>query len=421
MTTPAQSSEAPTNRGGLRGLPRNVWALTLTSLFTDISSDMIVNLIPLFLANVLGAKTGVIGLIEGIAESTASLLKVFSGWLSDRIGKRKGLTVAGYSISTIAKPFLYFAGSWWWVLIVRFADRVGKGVRTAPRDALVAGSVDEENRGLAFGLHRAGDTAGAMIGMLIALGVVWATQAGSLTLGRVTFQRLVLLSIIPAVLAVLVLAFGAREVPVKEGETSEPLRLSLRGFDRRFRYFTMVIFLFTLGNSADAFLILRAQERGLNVVGTLGMLATFNLIYAAISGPAGALSDRIGRRKLIIGGWLAYGLLYLGFAFSSTAWQIWLLYGLYGIYYGVVEGVAKAYVADIVSPQQRGTAYGIYNAVIGIAALPASLIAGLLWQGAGGWQGFGPQAPFLFGAALALVAVVLFVVEPFLAGKMARR
>ncbi|MBN1427038.1 MAG: MFS transporter [Anaerolineae bacterium] len=410
MTSHSQSPETPIVPGGLRSLPRNVWVVTITSFLTDISTDMIANLIPLFLANVLGAKTGIIGLIEGIAESTASLLKVLSGQLSDRIGKRKGLTIAGYSISTLAKPFLYFAGSWWWVLIVRFADRVGKGVRTAPRDALVANSIDEKRRGLAFGLHRAGDTAGAMIGLLIALGVVWATQSGSLTLERATFQRLVLISIVPAVLAVLVLALGAREIQSPEAKVAEPPSLSLHGFDRRFRCFVPVLFLFTLGNSADAFLILRAQERGLSVVGMLGMLATFNLVYALISGPAGALSDKIGRRKLIIGGWLAYGVLYLGFALAMTAWQIWLLYALYGIYYGMVEGVAKAYVADIVPHQQRGTAYGIYHAVIGIAALPASLIAGLLWQGLGSWQGFGPQAPFLFGAMLALVAVILFVV-----------
>lgn len=409
MTILSQPSKEPTGRGGLRSLPRNVWVMTLTSFLTDISSDMIINLIPLFLANVLGAKTGVIGLIEGIAESTASLLKVFSGWLSDRLGKRKALTVAGYSISTLAKPFLYFASSWWGILFVRFADRIGKGVRTAPRDALIANSIDDRHRGLTFGLHRAGDTAGAMFGLLIALVVVWATQAGSLTLERVTFQRLVLISIIPAVLAVLVLAFGAHEVPSAQGETSGPPHLSLRGFDQRFRRFVPVIFLFALGNSADAFLVLRAQERGLNVIGVLGMLATFNLVYAAISGPAGALSDKIGRRKLIVGGWLAYGLLYLGFAFSITAWQVWLLYALYGIYYGTVEGVAKAYIADIVPSQQRGTAYGIYNAVVGIAALPASLIAGILWQGVGTWSGFGPQAPFLFGAALALVAVMLFL------------
>jgi MFS family permease len=368
---------------------------------------MIINLLPLFLANVLGVRTGVIGLIEGIAESTASLLKVVSGWLSDRLGKRKRLTVLGYAISTLAKPGLYVAGSWAGVLAVRFADRVGKGIRTAPRDALVADSMDERHRGLAFGLHRAGDTAGAMIGLLIALLVVWLTQAGGVALAPATFRTIVLISVIPAVLSVLVLIVGVHDVPIKS-QSAAP-RLSLQGFDVRFRRLLVVVTLFTLGNSADAFLILRAQERGLSVIGVLAMLATFNLAYAAVSGPAGALSDRVGRRRLIVGGWLMYGLLYLGFALAGPAWQVWVLYTLYGVYYGAVEGTAKALVADIVAPAQRGAAYGLYNAVIGLAVLPASLIAGLLWQGLGAWDGFGPRAPFLFGSALALIAVLLFV------------
>lgn len=405
---PPQAEKTSGNgRLRLRTLPRNVWSVTATSFLTDISSEMILNLLPLFLANVLGVRTGLIGFIEGIAETAASLLKVFSGWLSDVIGKRKRLAVAGYGISTVAKPFLYVATSWWAVLAVRFADRVGKGVRTAPRDALVADSIDERHRGLAFGLHRAGDTAGALVGLLIALGVVWATQAGSLALSRATFQRLVLFSIVPAVLAVGILATTARDVAgAKKGEAP---RLSLRPFNRQFRRFVPVVVLFTLGNSADAFLILRAQERGLSVLGILGMLATFNLVYALVSGPAGALSDRIGRRQLIVAGWTLYGLLYLGFALVTTAWQMWLLYALYGVYYGAVEGTAKAFVADIVAPQQRGTAFGVYHTAVGVAALPASVIAGVLWQGVATWRGFGPRAPFLWGAALALLAIFLFV------------
>lgn len=393
-------------QGGLIRLPRNVWAVTATSFLTDISSEMIVSLLPLFLAGVLGVRTATIGLIEGVAETTASLLKVFSGWLSDRLGQRKRLAVLGYSISTLAKPFLYLATSWWGVLAVRFADRVGKGVRTAPRDALVADSISEEKRGLAFGLHRAGDTAGALVGFMIAIAVVWATQSGGVDLSRETFQRLVLISIIPAVLAVLVLIFSARDTQV-EARRDLP-RLSLAGFDATFKRFVLVVVLFTLGNSADAFLVLRASERGLSVLGVLGMMATFNLVYAVISGPAGALSDRIGRRRLIITGWVVYGFLYLGFALAEAGWHIWVLYGLYGLYYGTVEGTAKALVADIVRPDQRGTAYGIYNAAVGVSALPASLIAGILWQGLGAWQGFGPRAPFMFGAVLAVLAVLLF-------------
>src|SRR5512136_111191 len=404
MRVAATQPEKP--KTGLRALPGNVWVVTATSFLTDISSEMIIHLLPLFLANVLGVQTSIIGLIEGVAETTSSFLKVFSGWLSDRLGGRKWLTVAGYSLSTLAKPFLYFAVTWEWVLGVRFADRAGKGIRTAPRDALVADSIDEKQRGLAFGLHRAGDTAGAMLGVLIALAVVWAVQGGNLDLSRSTFQIAVLLSIVPAILAVVVLAFGAHDVPIT-GERSRLPSLSLRGFDTRFLGFMAILVLFTLGNSSDAFLILRAQERGLNVLGVMGMLITFNLIYALVSGPAGALSDRIGRRRLIVGGWLTYGLIYLGFALAGAAWQVWVLYALYGIYYGLAEGAAKALVADLVRPEQRGTAYGVYNAAIGLAAFPASLIAGLLWQGIGGWKGFGAGAPFFFGAALALVAGAL--------------
>jgi MFS family permease len=288
-------------------------------------------------------------------------------------------------------------------------DRVGKGVRTAPRDALVADSIDERQRGLAFGLHRAGDTAGAVVGLLIALAVVWRLQGEGLALSRATFQTAVLLSIVPAALAVLVLALGARDVPATR-DTSHPPRLSLSGFDVRFKSFLLIVVLFTLGNSSDAFLILRAQEQGLSVLGVMGMLVTFNLVYSLVSGPAGALSDHIGRRRLIVGGWLAYGLIYLGFAMVQAAWQVWALFALYGVYYGMVEGTAKALVADLVRPDQRGTAYGVYNAAVGLAAFPASLIAGILWQGAGGWKGLGPGAPFLFGAGLALAAVALLVV-----------
>jgi MFS family permease len=382
--------------------------VTATSFLTDVSSEMIVHLLPLFLANVLGVRLSIVGLIEGVAETTASLLKVFSGWLSDRLGDRKWLTVAGYSLSTLAKPFLYFANTWGAVLAVRFADRVGKGIRTAPRDALVADSIDEKRRGLAFGLHRAGDTAGAMIGLLIALGVVYALQGADLTLQRPTFQTIVLISIAPAVLAVLVLIVGARNVPVTS-QRGRP-RLSLAGFDPRFKRFLLVMVLFTLGNSSDAFLVLRAQDLGLSVAGVMGVLVLFNLVYALISTPAGALSDRIGRRKVIVGGWLAYVAIYLGFGLAGAAWQIWALFALYGIYYGLAEGAGKALVADVVEPAQRGTAYGVYNAAIGLAAFPASLIAGLLWQGLGGWAGFGPSAPFLFGAGMALLAVVLLMV-----------
>jgi MFS family permease len=390
----------------LKKLPLNVWIVTATSFLTDISSEMIVYLVPLFLRNVLGASTVIIGLIDGVAETTASLLKIYSGALSDKLGQRKWLTVLGYGISTVAKPFLYIANAWGWVLGVRFADRVGKGIRTAPRDALVADSIEPSQRGLAFGFHRAGDTLGAFVGLGLAALIVWLTQSQAEFLTRSTFQIVILASIIPAVLAVVVLALGAREVG-KTKPASVPA-LSLKGFDSRFKVFLVIVVLFTLGNSSDAFIVLRGQERGLNVLQVMLMVMSFNFVYALLAGPLGALSDKIGRRRLILFGWLAYGLVYLGFALSKTGWQVWLLFTLYGIYYAATEGVAKALIADIVPESQRGTAYGLFAAAVGLTALPASLIAGLLWQGIGAWTGFGASAPFAFGAVMSLLAGVLF-------------
>jgi len=372
---------------------------------------MIVYLIPLFLANVLGVRTAVIGLIDGVAETTASLLKIYSGALSDKLGKRKWLTVAGYALSTIAKPFLYIANAWGWVLGVRFADRVGKGIRTAPRDALVADSIEPTQRGLAFGFHRAGDTLGAFLGLGLAAVIVWLTQSQAELLTRSTFQLAILVSIIPAVLAVIVLALGARDIRRPERSETKSSAVEGRGWksmDARFKTFLVIVVLFTLGNSSDAFIVLRGQERGLNVLQVMLMVMTFNLVYALLAGPLGALSDKIGRRRLILFGWLAYGLVYLGFALSNTGWQVWALFAFYGIYYAATEGVAKALIADLVPESQRGTAYGLYAAAVGLTALPASLIAGVLWQGLGPWNGFGASAPFAFGAAMALLAGVLF-------------
>ena len=395
------------NRSTLQRLPRNVWVVTITSFLTDVSSEMLVNLIPFFLANVLGVRTAVIGLIDGIAETTASLVKILSGALSDKLGKRKWLTVAGYGLSTFAKPFLYFASAWGWVLGVRFADRVGKGIRTAPRDALIADSIDKDQRGLAFGLHRAGDTAGAFLGMGIAAGIIWLTQSQTALLAPSTFKLIVLVSIVPAVLAVAVLAVGTVEV-TGAGKGVEKTRLTLKSMDARFKSFLAVVVLFTLGNSSDSFILLRGQERGLSILQVMGMALTFNAMYTVFAGPLGAWSDKIGRRRLMLGGWLMYGLIYLGLAFSQTGWQVWMLFGLYGLYYAATEGTAKALVADLVPEAMRGTAYGLFNAAIGITALPASLIAGLLWQGAGTWTGFGASAPFYFGAVMALLAGFLF-------------
>ncbi len=393
---------------GWRNLPRNIWAVSITSFLTDISSEMVINLLPLFLFNVLGVRTSVIGLIEGIAEASSSLLKLFSGWFSDRLGGRKWVAVTGYGISALAKPFFYLATTWQMIAVVRWVDRVGKGIRTAPRDALVADSVTPEQRGLAYGFHRAADTGGAVIGLLIALLVVWRVQQGASSLKASTFQTLVLLSLIPATLGVLVLALMSKDIPV-HGKQTLP-KFSLRGLGKPFLTFLIIISIFDLGNSADAFLILRAQERGLRISGILSMLVIFNLIYALLSAPAGSLSDHIGRRRVLVAGWLLYTAVYLGFALAQTALSIWLLYALYGAYYGLTYGTAKAFVADLVPVPLRGTSFGTYNATLGLIDFPASLIAGILWQGVGSWSGFGASAPFFFGAAMALIATAALII-----------
>jgi len=401
MTEPAVNPEETIS---IKKLPRNVWAVGFTSFFMDISSEMVINILPLFLSNVLGVPTSIIGLIDGVAEATASILKLFSGWLSDKIGGRKWLAVIGYGLSAITKPFFYFASSWGLVFGVRWADRVGKGIRTAPRDALVADSVTKETRGLAFGFNRAMDKAGAFLGLLIAALVVWLAQANTIDLSKSTFQTIVLISLVPAFLAVLSLAIGAKDVVVK-GQRTAP-KFSLRHIGKPFQIFLVIVSIFTLGNSADSFLVLRAQNLGVSVTGILIILAVYNLIITLVATPAGSLSDRIGRRKLIIGGWLVYAAIYFGFALAQAAWQVWLLYMAYGLYFGLAFGTANAMVADLVPENLRGTAFGTYNAVIGLLAFPASFIAGLLWQGIGTWEGFGPSAPFFFGGAMALIAAL---------------
>jgi len=387
------------------GLNPNVFFLGLVSFLTDVSSEMIFTLLPLFLFNVLGVTTTVIGLIEGVADATASLFRILSGWLSDRLGKRKGLTILGYGLSTAVKPLMYIASTWGMVLGVRFCDRMGKGVRTAPRDALVADSVTSEQRGKAFGLHRAMDTFGAMVGIISAAVVVFLWQGGSLELSRATYQQLVLIGIIPAVIALFIFFFIKEPERSPAPQSSPPMgrmRKLTFGLDKRFWIFLGIIFLFTLGNSSDAFLILRAQNLGNPVLTILLMLVLFNFVYASLSTPAGILSDKLGRRRIILLGWLIYTLVYLGFAMASVSWQIWLLFGFYGVYYGLAEGVARAFVADLVPEEKRGTAYGLFHGIVGVTLLPASLVAGYLWQVVN------PAAPFFFGAIMAFLAMIGF-------------
>ena len=387
------------------GLNPNVFFLGIVSLLTDISSEMIFTLVPLFLANVLKAPFTVIGLIGGLSESVDAIFRIFSGWISDKVGKRKPLAVLGYSISTIAKPFMYLATSWGAVLGIRFSDRIGKGVRSSSRDALIADSVSAGERGKGFGLHRAMDTLGAVLGLAVAAIIIYLVQGGGLQLSRETYQRIVLVGVVPAVLAVLVLLIFVREKGRKPPPGSSS-RLGLSssrlttGFDTRFKVFLVIMAIFTLGNSSDFFVILRAQNLEVSLIQVVLMLVLLNVIEAAVSLPAGMLSDKLGRKRVITLGWFIYALVYLGFALASSSWQIWLLFAGYGIYYGIVEGVARAFIADLVPEEKRGTAYGLYHGVVGITLLPASLLAGWLWQA------YSPAAPFYLGAGLAFLAML---------------
>jgi len=375
------------------GFSRNVFFVGLTSFFTDISTEMVYPLIPIFLTTVLGAPVAIVGLVEGIAESTASLLKVISGWLSDRTQRRKRLTVLGYGLAAIAKPLLALSFVWWQVLIARFVDRFGKGVRTSPRDALIADSTSSEDYGKAFGFHRGMDTLGAALGPLIAF--------AALPLLHNNFRLYFSFAIIPAVIGVVVLALFVKE-KVRAAKV-ENLRLSLKPFNRQFKLFLLIVLIFTVGNSSDAFLILRANNVGV-AVGLIPLVYfVFNTVYALASTPIGALSDRIGRKVVIIAGYLIFAIVYLGFALVKSPFTIWLLFAAYGLYYAFTEGIFKAFTADLVPENLRGTAYGFLSLVLGIALLPASLIAGFLWDK------ISPSAPFFFGSAVSLIALVLFM------------
>ena len=402
---PSVANKAYLKQGKIFGLNPNVFFLGIVSLLTDVSSEMIFTLVPLFLANVLKAPFTVIGLIGGLSESVDAIFRIFSGWISDKVGKRKPLTVLGYSISTIAKPFMYLATSWGAVLGIRFSDRIGKGIRSSSRDALIADSISAEERGKGFGLHRAMDTLGAVLGLAIAAIIIHLVQGGGLQLSLRTYQWIVLVGVVPAVLAVLVLLIFVHEKRRKSppGSSSRPgsaLSRLTAGFDTRFKVFLVIMAIFTLGNSSDFFVILRAQNLEVSLVQVVLMLVLLNVIEATVSLPAGMLSDKLGRRRVITLGWFIYALVYLGFALASSTWQVWLLFACYGIYYGIVEGVARAFVADLVVEEKRGTAYGLYHGVVGITLLPASLLAGWLWQT------YSPAAPFYLGAGLAFLAML---------------
>jgi MFS family permease len=377
-------------------LGRNVMALAAVSFLTDVSSEMIYPLLPVFLTTVLGANASFIGAIEGAAETTAALLKLASGWWSDRVRKRKPLVLAGYAIASAMRPLVALATSASQVLVIRVADRVGKGIRNAPRDALIAESVDPSIRGRAFGFHRAADHAGGVLGPLIAFAVL-SWQIAEL---RTVFW----LAAIPGVLSVLVVAIWVRDVSPGVRLPGTPPPDLGQPLGTRFWRVLAVIFVFTLGNSTDAFLLLRASQLGVPVALAPILWAALHVVKSAASTPGGALSDRIGRRPTLIMGWALYAAVYVGFAVADSAWHAWALFAVYGVYFGLTEGSERALVADLVPLERRGTAFGWYNLAIGLGALPASLMFGVIWDRAG------PAIAFIMGASLALVAALGLVV-----------
>ena len=408
----AETVAAVPERKKIWGVHPNVFFLGLTSLLTDMSSEMIFTLLPLFLSNVLGASTAIIGLIGGLSDSTEAVLRIFSGWLSDKIHRPKLLTVLGYSLATVAKPFMLLASSWAAVTAIRMTDRVGKGIRNSPRDALLADSVSGSKRGHGFGLRQAMDTTGAVLGLSLAAVIIYSVQGDGPVLTRESYRWLVLGGIIPAVLAVVVLQIFVQEKKQKKPRDGEAITLPSRRqspFSLKFKIFLAIIGFFTLGKFSDFFIILRAQNIDVSLIQVVTMLVLFNITYALSALPMGILSDKVGRKRLIILGWSIYALIYLGFAMASSPWQIWLLFAGYGFYFGAFEGVGKAFVADLAPEDRRGMAYGLYNGVTSLALLPASLIAGWLW-------GFvNPSAPFYFGAGIAFLAmlgIVFLVKEP---------
>ena len=363
---------------------------------------MIYPLLPLFLSSVLGANASFIGAIEGAAESTAALLKLASGWWSDKLSKRKPLVVLGYGIATIARPFTAIAQTATQVLAIRLTDRVGKGIRTSPRDALLADSTDEESRGRAFGFHAAMDNAGAVLGPLIAFALLHEFHF--------SLRHLFWLAAIPGALAFIVLVVAVKDVEHRtlvSKAGSKPHLSMHEHLGRRFWLYLGVVFLFTLGNSTDAFLLLRSNQLGVAVALAPILWAFFNGCKAALGTWGGGLSDRIGRKPLIVTGWLVYALVYFAFALATQAWHAWALFAGYALFYALTEGTEKALVADLVPAARRGAAFGWFNLAVGLGALPASIIFGAIWDRAGS-----PVA-FMFGASLALLAAIgMAIVAP---------
>jgi MFS family permease len=382
-------------------LDRGVVTLGWVSFLSDVASDMIYPLLPDFLTRTLKAGPAAIGIIEGVAEATASLMKMVSGWWSDRIRRRKPIVVAGYTIAAVARPLVGLATSWPQVLAIRFADRVGKGIRTSPRDALIADLVPPERRGKAFGLQRAMDNAGALFGPLLAaflLKFVFDDE-----------RSVFLLAAVPGLAAVVLLALRVREAPKPRRIEASASRTS-GTLPRRFWIAIGIFVVFALATSTDAFLLLKARDSGIPVWQLPLLWALFNGVKAAGGVPGGALADRLGRIWTIAAGWAVYTVAYLGFAYASDAAWIWGLFGFYALFYALTEGAERALVADLVPAKSRGRAFGVFHASVGLAALPASILFGV-W-----WNVFGPRVAFLIGAATALLATIGLLAYRILGG-----
>lgn len=394
------------------GLSKNVFALGWVSFFMDVSSEMIYPLMPLFLTNILGANKTIVGMIEGVAESTASLLKVVSGYLSDRLRKRKALILFGYGFSALTRPILAIATTWAGVLGYRFIDRIGKGIRTAPRDAVIAESTEEGRLGRAFGFHRAMDTFGAIIGPAIALAILYfyglhhpaeSIREDFATTER-AFRSIFWLSMIPGISAVFLILIFVQEKLQPPG-SKDPQSMSGRNIvNAEFKKFLVVVSLFTLGNSSIAFIILKVQDVGASTLNVTFLYLLFNGVYSLSSIPAGMAADYFGKKRMILSSYILFGLIYLGLSFSTTQTHVWMLLLLYGIFMGISEGIQRAFVATLLSNNYLGTGYGVYHTITGLIAFPSSLIAGLLWDMRG------PQATFLFGSFTAAAASLLFLI-----------
>jgi MFS family permease len=377
------------------GISKNVFVLGLVSFFNDVASEMIYPIVPIFLTSVLGAPVAIVGLIEGIAESTASVLKVVSGWLSDKWQKRKPFVVAGYLFSAISKILLSLAYRWPFVLFARFIDRFGKGTRTSARDALIGESSGNSVRGRSFGFHRALDTLGAVVGPLIALLAIHFLDN--------KFRLIFFLAFIPAFIGILLLLFFVKEKK-KETNSSLTFHFRWRELNPSFKIYLLISFIFALGNSSDAFLILRAQNLGLSLILVVLAYVFFNFTYAIFSMPAGIISDKIGPKKVLLAGFLLFSAVYLFFGLAHSSILLWLLFPIYGIYMALTEGVGKAYISNIVPQEKAGTAFGVYQTTIGLCTFFASLIAGLLWTY------IDVSTPFIFGSIMALISAFLFIV-----------